>query len=44
MVTRRKMKRTISMNVLIGAVKSPRTPERLKAGLLRKYPQLKKYA
>lgn len=36
-------KRQISMNALIGAVKSPRTPMGLKKGLVKKYPTLKKY-
>jgi len=36
-------KRVISMKALIGAVKSPKTPERLKVGLVKKYPALRKY-
>lgn len=40
----KKTKRKISMKALIGAVKSPKTPPHLKAGLIRKYPSLKKYA
>lgn len=40
----KKAKRKISMKALIGAVKSPKTPARLKEGLIRKYPSLKKYA
>ncbi len=32
------------MKALIGSVSSPKTPERLKEGLVKKYPQLEQYA
>lgn len=37
------MAHKISMKTMAGAVASPKTPMRLKLGLVKKYPALKQY-
>ena len=37
------MAHKISMKAMAGAVASPKTPMRLKVGLVKKYPALRKY-